>query len=92
MKSVLLVFAAAACLVLNGCAASSTQAESYEHLTQPTGSPAPSGGSSAATGPIGAAYDLAATAVGAAAVPGYLDKSPAQPSYLTDANPEPYPR
>ena len=92
MKPTVLLLAAVTSLTLNGCASNSSQGESYERLTQPAGTVASSGGNSAGTGPIGAAYDVAATAVGAAAVPGYLDQPPAPPSSVPDANPEPYPR
>ncbi len=92
MKAAPWFFAVAACLTFVGCASSSPQAESYERLTQPTGTIATSSGNSPGTGPIGAALDVAETAVGAAAVPGYLDKPPPAPSDILDPNPEPYPR
>jgi hypothetical protein len=92
VKSALLLLAIL-CVSLTGCASTSPQAEDYNRLSQPTGSVATSSpGTTAGAGVIGGAYDLAMTAVGAAAVPGYLDKPPASPMYVPDANPEPYPR
>jgi hypothetical protein len=92
MKRIILPSALAACLSLAGCASTSPQAVNYERLEEPVGTVATSGGGGSSTGAVGAAYAVAATAVGTAVQPGYLDSPPAPYCYPPDTNPEPYPR
>ncbi len=76
MLRVLLPATLAACLGLSGCASTSSETESYERITQPAGSPAKSSGNASCTGPLGVAYELAATAVGATVDPESLAEPP----------------
>jgi len=92
MKRFILPSVLAAGLSLAGCASTSPQAVSYERLEQPVGTVATSGGSGSSAGAVGAAFAVAATGVGAAIQPGYLDTAPAPYCYPPDTNPEPYAR